>query len=70
MDEPFASASDYRPDRLQLVRQACLSVALTTGELRDCITVLGGLVPSLLIPEPDSRATAGRLGTARWNDGP
>jgi hypothetical protein len=44
-------ASDYSREQAELVRQTCLYVATKLGDLLDELVVVGGLVPSLLIPE-------------------
>ncbi len=48
-DKPLF-ASDYKIENLELVQQACLYVATKLGDLLDDLVVVGGLVPSLLIP--------------------
>jgi hypothetical protein len=49
-DKP-SFASEYRKEHAELVRQTCLYVATKLGDLLDELVVVGGLVPSLLIPE-------------------
>jgi len=49
-DKPFF-ASEYRKEQVELVRQTCLHVATKLGDLLDDLVVVGGLVPSLLIPD-------------------
>jgi len=49
-DKP-SFASEYRKEHAELVRQTCLYVATKLGDLIDELVVVGGLVPSLLIPE-------------------
>jgi len=44
-------ASEYRPEQVILVYQTCLYVATKLGDLLDELVVVGGLVPSLLIPK-------------------
>ncbi len=44
-------ASGYKKENLELVRRTCLYVATKLGDLLDDLVVVGGLVPSLLIPE-------------------
>jgi hypothetical protein len=51
MPEKPSFASEYRKEQAELVRQTCLYVATKLGDLLDEIVVVGGLVPSLLIPE-------------------
>lgn len=38
-------------ENVELVRQTCLYVATKLGDLLDDLVVVGGLVPSLLIPD-------------------
>lgn len=49
-DKP-SFASEYRKEQAELVRQTCLYVATKLGDLLEELVVVGGLVPSLLIPE-------------------
>lgn len=49
-DKP-SFASEYPKEHAELVRRTCLYVATKLGDLRDELVVVGGLVPSLLIPE-------------------
>jgi len=51
MPEKLSFASDYKREDLELVRQTCLYVATKLGDLLDDLVVVGGLVPSLLIPD-------------------
>lgn len=51
MPEKPSFASEYRKEQTELVRQTCLYVATKLGDLIDEIVVVGGLVPSLLIPK-------------------
>jgi hypothetical protein len=51
-------ASGYSPATVQLVNAACLYIATKLGDLRDDIVIVGGLVPSLIVPE--STLPAGR----------
>jgi len=51
MTEKPLFASDYKREDLELVRQTCLYVATKLGDLLDDLVVVGGLVPSLLIPD-------------------
>jgi len=51
MPEKPSFASEYRKEQAELVRQTCLYVATKLGDLLDELVVVGGLVPSLLIPE-------------------
>ncbi len=51
MPEKPSFASDYTKEQVDLVRQTCLYVATKLGDLMDDFVVVGGLVPSLLIPD-------------------
>jgi len=51
MPEKPSFASQYSKEQAELVRQTCLYVATKLGDLLDELVVVGGLVPSLLIPE-------------------
>lgn len=51
MPEKPPFASDYKKENVELVRQTCLYVATKLGDLIDDLVVVGGLVPSLLIPD-------------------
>jgi hypothetical protein len=51
MTEKPLFATDYKREDLELVRQTCLYVATKLGDLLDDLVVVGGLVPSLLIPD-------------------
>ena len=51
MAEKPLLATDYKREDLELVRQTCLYVATKIGDLLDDLVVVGGLVPSLLIPD-------------------
>ena len=53
MAEKYAHASGYTKESLELVHQVCLYVATKLGDLLNELVVVGGLVPSLLIP-PES----------------
>ena len=44
-------ASEYRPEQVILVHQTCLYIATKLGDLLDELVVVGGLVPSLLMPK-------------------
>jgi hypothetical protein len=58
------TAADYSPDDLPRVRQTCLYVLSSIpAELRDAVTIVGGLVPSLLVPLPPEPGER-HLGTA------
>jgi len=51
MPEKPSFASEYLREQVELVRQTCLYVATKLGDLLDELVVVGGLVPSILIPE-------------------
>ena len=51
MPEKPSFASEYPKEQAELVRRTCLYVATKLGDLLDELVVVGGLVPSLLIPE-------------------
>ena len=44
-------ASAYSTAILQLVRQTSLYLATKLGDLRDDLVIVGGLVPSLIVPQ-------------------
>jgi hypothetical protein len=46
-------ASGYSPAAFQAVRAASLYLATKLGDLRDDFVIVGGLVPSLLIPQAE-----------------
>ncbi|RLC03936.1 MAG: hypothetical protein DRH90_10005 [Deltaproteobacteria bacterium] len=51
MPEKPLFAYDYQKENVELVRQTCLYVSTKLGDLLDDLVVVGGLVPSLLIPD-------------------
>jgi len=51
MPEKPSFASDYKKENVALVWQTCLYVATKLGDLLNDLVVVGGLVPSLLIPD-------------------
>jgi len=51
MPEKPLFAYDYTKENVELVRQTCLYVSTKLGDLLDDLVVVGGLVPSLLIPD-------------------
>jgi hypothetical protein len=51
MAEKPLFAHDYIKENVELVRQTCLYVSTKLGDLLDDLVVVGGLVPSLLIPD-------------------
>jgi hypothetical protein len=57
-------ASGYRREQTELVRRTCLYVITKLGDLMDELVVVGGLVPSLLIPEESApKGEEGHVGT-------
>lgn len=57
MPEKPQTASGYRPEHVALVKQTCLYVATILCDLMDEITIIGGLVPPLLIPQGETAGT-------------
>lgn len=54
VDDRNPTFDDYSADDHERVRQTCLHLATVLGALIDELTIVGGLVPSLLIPDrPD-----------------
>lgn len=52
MIDDLATAFDYTPEAFERIRTACLTVATVLGDLmEEEITIVGGLVPSLLIDQ-------------------
>ncbi len=49
MNEKPRHRSGYTSEETELVRSACLTVAVTLGAYLDDVVIVGGLVPSLLI---------------------
>jgi predicted nucleotidyltransferase len=52
-------AAGYPPAAVLLVRRASLYIATKLGDFRDDVVIVGGLVPSLLVPH--SQLAAGKL---------
>lgn len=50
MREKPSTAAGYNPDLTGLVHSTCLYVATVLGDLLEHITIVGGLVPTLLVP--------------------
>lgn len=48
-------AADYAPGVSLLVRRTCLEVATRLGDFQDTLCIVGGLVPSLIIPQSELR---------------
>jgi hypothetical protein len=51
MAENPSFVGDYKSENVKLVRKTCLYIATKLGDLLDDMVVVGGLVPSLLIPD-------------------
>ncbi len=54
MERKPTVAAGYTPAAAQVVRAASLYLATKLGDLRDELVIVGGLVPSLLVPQTDS----------------
>ena len=54
----FHTAADYTPEQTELIRSATLTAATILGDYMDDLAVVGGLVPSLLIPQAELPAGA------------
>lgn len=54
------NAADYTPEAAALVRATTLYLATKLGDLLDDIVIVGGLVPSLLVPQDDPHVTTTR----------
>jgi hypothetical protein len=71
MPEKPSFASEYPREQAELVRQTCLYVATKLGDLLNELVVVGGLVPSLLIPEESvSQGEDIHIGTMDLDLGP
>lgn len=58
------NAADYTPERVALAKSACLYIATKLGDLMPEIRIVGGLVPSLLVPQDTlPEGAAEHLGT-------
>lgn len=51
MESKPTVASAYSPAAVQLVHSASLYIATKLGDIRDDFVIVGGLVPSLIIPQ-------------------
>ena len=61
---------DYSPETYERVRQAMLHVATILGEWMEQVTLIGGIVPSLLVPASDlPESVEAHPGTARPRPG-
>lgn len=56
-------ATDYTPERVVLARRTCLHVAARLGDCMPEVRIVGGLVPSLLIPSSEVSSDETHLGT-------
>jgi hypothetical protein len=50
MERKPTVAAGYSPAAVQLVKAASLCIATKLGDLRDDVVIVGGLVPSLIVP--------------------
>jgi hypothetical protein len=57
------TAAGYPPHALEKVRRTCLTLALKLGSFADELVVVGGLVPSLLIPREANATFTPHVGT-------
>ncbi|MBI1899643.1 MAG: hypothetical protein HYS13_00840 [Planctomycetia bacterium] len=65
------TAAGYGPDQVELVRATALYVATKIGDLLDEVTVVGGFVPSLLLPPEGAGSPRERhVGTMDLDVGP
>jgi hypothetical protein len=63
MRKPF-TAAEYDPEFTRLVKSTCLYVATRIGDLIDDTVIVGGLVPSLIVDQPENMtADARHVGT-------
>jgi hypothetical protein len=51
MERKPITAAGYSPAAVQLVHAASLYIATKLGDLRDDVVIVGGLVPSLIVPQ-------------------
>jgi hypothetical protein len=58
MENKPTRASGYLPATVQVVQRASLYIATKLGDLRDDVVIVGGLVPSLIVPQ--SQLPSGR----------
>ena len=64
MQNKPAHATEYSPAAFELVKRTSLYIATKLGDLNDDIVVVGGLVPSLIIPQQGPKqATSSHIGT-------
>ena len=65
MERKPTLAAGYSPAAVQLVHAASLYIATKLGDLRDDFVIVGGLVPSLIVPQAELPAE-NRCTSARW----
>ena len=64
MQHKPAHANKYSPAAFELVKQTSLYIATKLGDLNDEIVIIGGLVPSLIIPQAGpEQAASSHIGT-------
>ena len=63
MGEKPQTHTGYPPDLAELAHSTCLYVATVLGDLIEEITVVGGLVPSLIIPRGEDASIEVHAGT-------
>ena len=63
MSDKPTTAAGYHPQFLEVVRSTCLYMATKLGDLLDDIVVIGGMVPSLLIPPGSMPGIDSHVGT-------
>ena len=51
MDDNLRTIGDYTPETFERVKRTCLTVATVLGDWLEQVTVVGGIVPSLLVPQ-------------------
>ncbi|MCY2988073.1 MAG: hypothetical protein NTY19_09450 [Planctomycetota bacterium] len=56
MESKPTVAAGYSPTAVQVVRAASLYIATKLGDLRDDCVIVGGLVPSLIVPQAELSA--------------
>ena len=63
MESKPTVAAGYSPAAVQLVQAASLYLATKLGDLRDDLAIVGGLVPSLIVPQSELPADRLHVGT-------
>ena len=59
-----STASDYNPHQLNLVHSICLYISTIIGDYIDDLVIVGGLVPTLIIPQvPPPEGAEAHVGT-------